>query len=88
MNILTVQQVTAKGRKYCQTEGSAHYKGKELIEPLELMISHGVAEDFCIGNMIKYATRFKKTRKLDDLRKVSHYAQILCGIELSKSPTT
>jgi hypothetical protein len=34
--------------------------------------------------MIKYATRFKQTRNLDDLKKVSDYAHLLCGLELSK----
>lgn len=69
------------GRAYCcNTDGSEHYKGG--IEPLDLMISKGLAEDFCIGNISKYAFRFKKTRNPDDLKKVSDYAHILCGLEL------
>ena len=72
------------GRTYCcDTEGSEHYK-EGGVEPLDLLIAKGLIEDFCIGNMVKYATRFKITRNLVDLRKVSDYAHILCGVELGK----
>ena len=70
------------GRDYCQTEGSDHYKKEGGIEPLDLMLNNGLVEDFCIGNMVKYAIRFKKTRNLEDLKKVSDYAHILCGNEI------
>lgn len=79
----SIYVIRALGREYCQTEGSQHYK-EGGIEPLDLMMAKGVIEDFCIGNMIKYATRFKITRNLEDLKKVSDYAQILCGVELEK----
>lgn len=79
MNVYEARHI---GREYCNdTEGSDHYK-EGGIEPMDLYISKGMAEDFCICNMIKYATRFKITRNCKDLRKVSDYAQILCGIEL------
>lgn len=81
---MNVYEARHKGRDYCcDTEGSEHYK-EGGIEPLDLLISKGMIEDFCIGNMLKYATRFKKTRNLVDLRKVSDYAHILCGVELDK----
>lgn len=81
LNVYTARHA---GREYCNdTEGSEHYKHGE-IEPLDLMLSKGIAEDFCIGNMIKYATRFKVTRNTADLRKVSDYAHILCGSVLLK----
>ena len=81
---MNVYEARHKGREFCnQTEGSDHYK-EGGVEPLDLMIAKGMAEDFCIGNMSKYAFRFKKTRNLEDLKKVSDYAQILCGIELDK----
>lgn len=78
-----IYSIRAKGRTYCQTEGSAHYKDGD-IEPLDLMLSKGIIEDFCIGNIVKYAIRFKKTRNLEDLKKVSDYAHILTGAELNK----
>jgi hypothetical protein len=82
MKILTVYEARAKGRDFCQTEGSEHYKGG--FEPFDLMIAKDIAEDFCIGSILKYAVRFKKTRNLNDLKKVSDYAHLLCGIELAK----
>lgn len=82
---MNVYEARHAGREYCcSTEGSDHYKEGGL-EPLDLMIAKGLAEDFCIGNISKYAFRFKKTRNPDDLKKVSDYAHILCGIELNKS---
>ena len=79
---MNVYQARQKGREYCQTEGSTHYKGG--VEPFDLMISKGIAEDFCICNMVKYAIRFKNTRNCDDLKKVADYAHILCGLELGE----
>lgn len=89
---MNVYEARHAGREYCcNTEGSDHYK-EGGVEPLDLMIAKGMIEDFCIGNMSKYAFRFKKTRNLEDLKKVSDYAHILCGVELNKSdmgnPTT
>ncbi len=79
-----VYEMRAAGRNYCVgTEGSEHYKEGGL-EPIDLMASKGILEDFCIGNIIKYATRFKKTRNLVDLKKVSDYSHILAGLEIGK----
>ena len=82
--MLNVYQARHKGRDFCnQTEGENHYK-EGGVEPLDLMIAKDIIEDFCLGSMLKYAGRFKKTRNLKDLVKVSDYAQILCGVELDK----
>jgi len=79
-----VYEARALGRLYCcDTEGSNHYKEGGL-EPMDLMIAKGIYEDFCVGNMVKYAIRFKVTRNPEDLKKVSDYSHILCGVELSK----
>ena len=72
------------GRGYCNTSGSAHYK-TETTEPLDLIIALGLQDGFCLGSIIKYASRFKNTRNLDDLKKVSDYAHILCGVELARN---
>ena len=83
--MLNVYQARHKGRALCNTtEGEDHYK-EGGVEPMDLFIAKGTAEDFCVSNMAKYAMRFKITRSLKDLRKVSDYAQILCGIELDKA---
>jgi len=81
--VKSISSIRNLGRDYCQTEGSSHYK-EGGIEPIDLIISKGLIEDFCLANIIKYATRFKKTRNLEDLKKVSDYSHILCGVELSK----
>ena len=81
--LMNVYQARKQGREYCQTEGSEHYKDGGL-EPLDLLIAKGLIEDFCIGNMVKYAVRFKKTRNKDDLKKVADYTHILCGVEVGE----
>lgn len=73
----------ALGRDYCKTEGSKHYK-EGAIEPIDLYISKEIFEDFAIANMVKYATRFKVSRNLEDLKKVADYAHILCGTHIEK----
>ena len=84
---MNVYEARHKGREYCNnTEGSEHYKEGD-IEPLDLAIAQGTAEGFCITNISKYAYRFRITRNCNDLRKASDYAQILCGLELTKSGT-
>ena len=80
MNIYGIRKL---GREFCQTEGSEHYKDTE-IEPIELTIAIGAGEGFCIGSILKYAVRFKKTGNIEDLKKVSDFAHILAGIELDK----
>lgn len=80
---MNVYEARHAGREYCNTEGSEHYKGGE-IEPIDLTNSLDLMDGFCIGNIIKYASRFKQTRNLDDLKKVSDYAHILCGVEMKK----
>ena len=72
-----------RGRQYCVTEGSEHYKGRGM-EPAEYAIANGKFEDWATINIIKYVERFKDTRNPDDLKKVVEYAHILCGIELEK----
>lgn len=79
MNTYEMRRV---GRDYCNTEGSNHYKGGE-IEPLDFIFSIGYGEAFCIGSIIQYASRYKRTRNPDDMKKVSDYAHILCGADLS-----
>jgi len=80
----SIYKIREAGREYCQTEGSQHYKSSNVIEPMDLIIAKGLAEDFCLANIIKYASRFKKTQNLEDLRKISDYSHILCGTKLTE----
>lgn len=78
----TVYEAREKGRKYCETEGSDHYM-LPGVEPLDLIISCGYVEGFCLGSIIKYAVRFGETGNPEDLKKIADYAHILCGVEIA-----
>lgn len=85
----SIYEVRQLGREFCNdTEGSEHYKGDDKnIEPAEYAIQNDFAEDWIITNIVKYITRFKKTRDINDLKKISDYTHILCGIEIiNKKP--
>lgn len=85
--LTSIYEIRNIGKGYCcKTEGSDHYKGN-VIEPAEYAIQNNMAEDWIITNIVKYITRFKKTRNIEDLKKISDYAHILCGIEIiNKKP--
>lgn len=81
----TVYEARHRGKAFCNTEGSEHYKSKDDgVEPIDLMISIGVIEGFCLGNIIKYAARYKKTQDVKDLNKAIDYAHIICGVKLDE----
>jgi sugar/nucleoside kinase (ribokinase family) len=80
---MNIYEIRKAGKEYCETQGSEHYHTED-VEPIDLIISLGYGEGFCAGSIIKYASRFKKTQKLDDLKKVADYAHILCGMKLPK----
>lgn len=81
-SIPTVYEARAAGREFCMTQGSEHYH-QAGPEPMELLISCGLAEGYCLGSVIMYASRYQRTRELGDLRKAVDMLHILCGIELS-----
>ena len=73
--ILTVAQL------YVNKTYEEHYSGKTQSTEFGLDSGHG--EGFCIGNIIKYASRYGKKQgknKLDIL-KIIHYAVILYSID-------
>lgn len=85
---MNVYELRKLGRDYCNnTEGSDHYK-EGGVEPIALYVAKDIAEGFFLGNIIKYAVRFKKTRNLEDLKKVSDYAHLMAGLEISKQKDT
>ena len=85
--MFSVYDARHKGIEYCQTEGSDHYK-ENGIEPIDLIMSTGYDEGFFLGNVIKYATRYKRTHNLEDLKKCADYAHLACGAELLRQETT
>ena len=52
-----------------------HYN-KGSIEVIDYLKDQGLAEDFCIGNVIKYVSRYKlKQKPLEDLQKAKWYLE-------------
>jgi hypothetical protein len=58
--------------------GGNHYKDM-AIQPIEFTHKNGL--NFCQGNIIKYATRYKAKNGVEDLKKVKHYAELLAKLE-------
>ena len=74
-------QTLSRVLEYISKTYDAHYaQGK--IQATEFIADQGLAEGFCLGNIIKYAQRFgKKGKNFEekeyDLFKIIHYAIIL-----------
>ena len=80
---LNVYETRRRGREYCQTNGSDHYI-LPGVEPMDLIISLGYAEHFCLASIIKYAARYGETGNPEELKKIADYAHILCGVRLAE----
>ena len=75
-------EVVKKLQSYIDSTYNKHY-GTGKIQATEFVIDSGHGEGFCVGNIIKYASRFGKKagkNKLDIL-KIIHYAVILYSID-------
>lgn len=64
---------------YVGTTYTKHYVGKNNIQALDLIIASGHGRGFCLGNILKYASRWGKKagNEGDDLMKIIHYAIFL-----------
>ncbi len=80
----TVYEARDRGREYCQTQGSDHYMLPGGTEPMDLIISLGYVEHFCLASIIKYAARYGETGNAEELKKIADYAHILCGVRLAE----
>ena len=74
-------QTLGRVREYISNTYDAHY-AQGRIQATEIIADQGLAEGFCLGNIIKYAQRFgKKGKNFEekeyDLFKIIHYAIIL-----------
>ena len=78
-----VYEARRRGREYCQTEGSDHYM-LPGVEAMDLIISLGYAEHFCLASIIKYAARYGESGNPEELKKIADYAHILCGVRLAE----
>lgn len=59
-------------------ENSKDYYKTERIELIEYLESLDISHDFCLGNCLKYLTRFKRknltiSAQLEDLKKAQWY---------------
>jgi hypothetical protein len=80
---LNVYEARERGREYCQTNGSDHYI-LPGVEAMDLIISLGYAEHFCLASIIKYAARYGESGTPEELKKIADYAHILCGVRLAE----
>jgi len=60
--------------------GGSHYMSKG-IQPIEYILANQL--EFCEGNIVKYATRWKDKGGVEDLRKIKHYCDFLIERELN-----
>ena len=51
------------------------------IQPIEYILANQL--EFCEGNIVKYATRWKDKGGVEDLRKIKHYCDFLIERELN-----
>jgi len=58
--------------------GGSHYQ--TAIQPIEYIMANNL--DFCEGNIVKYATRWRNKGGVEDLRKIKHYCDFLIEREL------
>lgn len=56
----------------------SHYNTGGFLETIEVLRDWGIAEDFCVGNAIKYISRYKhKGNPVEDLKKARWYLDYL-----------
>jgi hypothetical protein len=59
---------------------SEHYQ-KLIIEPIEYIFANGWGRGFCIGNIIKYISRYEWKGGTEDLEKAQFYLEQLIKLE-------
>ena len=64
--------------EYLKNTYGQHYVGNNSVQSLDLIFSSGNGYGFCLGNIIKYGTRFGKKNGYNrkDLLKIIHYAML------------
>tara|TARA_R100001510_G_scaffold7880_1_gene6116 strand:- start:539 stop:904 length:366 start_codon:yes stop_codon:yes gene_type:complete len=71
---------------YIKDTYTQHYAKDKKYQATDIIFDAGQGEGFCLGNIIKYAMRYKRKDKgyLSDIKKLIHYAIILYGEETKK----
>lgn len=78
-----VTELRGNGEELLKTDGSVHYHNK--IQAIDLITENGDLQGFCLGSIIKYASRYNRTKELKDLAKIKDYATILAGYNHSEN---
>ena len=60
---------------YVEGTYSKHYASKNGVQSMDLISASGLGLDFCLGNVLKYASRYGKKNgaNREDLMKIMHY---------------
>lgn len=60
---------------YIKSTYGQHYVGKKETQTLDVWESMGIAEEMCLGTIVKYAMRYGKKdgKNKKDLLKIIHY---------------
>jgi len=71
---------------YIKNTYSEHYAKDKKYQATDMIFDSGYGEGFCLGNIMKYAMRYKKKEEgyLLDMKKLIHYAIILYGEETKR----
>jgi hypothetical protein len=61
--------------EYVESTYSKHYASENGIQSMDLISASGLGLDFCLGNVLKYASRYGKKNgaNREDLMKIMHY---------------
>ena len=60
---------------YVESTYSKHYASANGVQSMYLISASGLGLDFCLGNVLKYASRYGKKNgaNREDLMKIMHY---------------
>jgi len=61
-----------------------HYKDKG-IQPIVYIHANNMG--FCVGNVVKYVTRYKSKGGAADIKKAIHYLELLLELEYKDDPS-
>lgn len=64
--------------------GGNHYQELK-IQPIQYILENGLG--YCEGNIVKYASRWRRKGGIDDLRKIIQFAEFLIAQEMSERNT-
>ena len=72
------QQNINQLQTYVESTYSKHYAAPNGVQSMDLISASGLGLDFCLGNVLKYASRYGKKNgaNREDLMKIMHYTRL------------